>query len=122
MKTITTIALFLCSIGVSAQKLTFANPETNAIAFQVNGIAKATVIDTVYAIEDNIPVRTIQKVYTLKDSTKYTERYKAQYNDKKDYWDFKSVSFNKGVVNNYIQLGNSWTWPNGITTTPNYKP
>jgi hypothetical protein len=74
MKTITTIALFLCSIGVSAQKLTFSKSDTNGISFHVRGIDKTTIIDTVYAIEDNIPVRTIQKVYTLIDSTKYTER------------------------------------------------
>jgi len=119
MKQIITIAILLCSIGVSAQKLIFSKTEPYQISFQVQGIAKTSIIDTVYAIEDNVPVRTIQKVYTLKDSTKYTERYKAEYNTKKDYWDFKSVSYNKGVLNNYIQVGNGFNFPRGLLT-PSY--
>ena len=116
MKTSTTIAILLCSIGVNAQKLKFSNVEPYQISFLIQDIAKTSVIDTVYDIEDNIPVRTIQKVYTLKDSTKYTERYEAQYNTKKDYWDFKSVSYNKGVLNNHIQVTNSFNFSRGLLT------
>ncbi|HRC15974.1 MAG TPA: hypothetical protein PLY25_09870 [Bacteroidia bacterium] len=117
MKKLLIIALILCSIGVSAQKLTFSNSKINSISFQVNGIAKTTVIDTVYDTENNVPVRTIKKVYILSDSTKYTESYKAEYNTKKDYWDFKEVNFTKGEVsNNFIIRSN-----NGLQFgTPNY--
>lgn len=118
MKKVLTIALILCSIGVSAQKITFSKSEPSQIFFKVNGIAKTTVIDTVYDTENNIPVRTIKKIYTLSDSTKYTESYKAEYNTKKDYWEFKEVNFTKGEIsNNYLTRSSSVF---GTFGTPNY--
>lgn len=116
MKKLLTIALLLCSIGVSAQKLTFSKSKINSISFQVNGIAKTTVIDTVYDTENNIPVRTIKKVYILSDSTKYTESYKSEYNTKRDYWDFKEVNFTRGDKYEGLILRSS----NQFFGTPNY--
>ena len=104
MKTITTIAILLCSIGVNAQKLTFSKNGISHVYFQVNDIAKTNVIDTVYDTENNIPVRTIKKVYILSDSTKYTESYKAEYNPKKDYWEFKEINLKKGEVTNSYKI------------------
>ena len=119
MKTNLTIILLLCSIGVFGQKITFSELRINGVSFYVHGITKTNVIDTVYDTENNIPVRTIKKVYTLSDSTKYTESYKTEWNTKKDYWEFKEVNFTKGVVNynNSLRIG---TYPQWQFGTPNY--
>jgi len=82
----------------------------------LNGIFQTKVIDTVYSTENNIPVRTIKTLYTMKDSTKYTEEYTTEWNDKHRNWEFNSVIFQKGEPKKYT------TTINGIWSNPLFTP
>lgn len=93
------MAFLLCSTVMAQNKpLEFkaGKSGTTYSPIVMSGLFNHKVIDTVYATENNMAVRTIQKVYTLSDSTKYTEKYRSEWNDKKQYWDFKSVTVIKG--------------------------
>lgn len=121
------IACLLCSMAMAQNKTTGYLYQSNGKSesyypVHLSGISATETIDTVYSTEGNLPVRTIQKVYTLSDSTKYTEKFKCEWNDKKQYWDFKSVSIVKGRPNNYITIGGSSQFPGGFYTTPYYNP
>jgi len=113
MKYIIVIACLLCSTAMAQNKpLEFKAGKLNQTYSPIimSGLFNQKVIDTVYATENNTAVRTIQKVYTLSDSTKYTEKYKAEWNDKKQYWDFKSVNVVRGQ--DYSGIGSFRIWNN----------
>lgn len=124
MKSTIIIALLLCSIGVRAQRtgvLVIAkNHGLEHTSFMLKGIEKIQLTDTTYNTSENYPTQTITKVYTLKDSTKYTERYTSKFNGK--YWDFKSVELTKGSPNiirfNKMGIGSMYFTPGPSLTYP----
>jgi len=112
MKTNLSIILLLCSIGVMGQTKAIYDFKQKTVYTPITfqGVSKVEVIDTVYSIENKLPIRSIKSVYTLTDSTKFTVKYVTQWNDK--YWNFKSVTVDKGEP--------KYNWVIGTST--NFSP